>query len=230
VRNAAGSKFKTMKTIILFLLAACMASFGQNIRVVDGRAYDSSHWKDFGGDTGAFIKVLQDSTNGTICESYQARSTHALDGSLQFQHMHIGYFVVKNYPHPEELITDKILIACRALESGRMQTAYGTLPVFDCGTAYVPPPLTPEQIEAAKQTALVKKAAEKKKAAAGAAKALESNQAAAEKGDAYGLLRMGERYRDGEGVEKDLTKAKDFLTRAAAAGSPTAAQELSALK
>jgi TPR repeat protein len=40
---------------------------------------------------------------------------------------------------------------------------------------------------------------------------------------------MGERYRDGDGVPKDLAKAKDYLTRAAAAGSPTAADELKAL-
>jgi len=37
---------------------------------------------------------------------------------------------------------------------------------------------------------------------------------------------MGERYRDGEGVTKDLFKARDYLTKAAAAGSPTAADEL----
>lgn len=60
-------------------------------------------------------------------------------------------------------------------------------------------------------------------------KALEYNQQAADKGDPYGLLRMGERYRDGDGVQKDLAKAKDYLTKAAAAGSPTAADELNQL-
>ena len=60
-------------------------------------------------------------------------------------------------------------------------------------------------------------------------KALKFNQDAADKGDAYGLMRMGERYRDGEGVEKDLAKAKYYLTKAAAAGSETAANELSKL-
>lgn len=57
-------------------------------------------------------------------------------------------------------------------------------------------------------------------------KVLKSNQDAADKGDAYGLLRMGERYRDGDGVPKDLTKARDYLTKAAAAGSPTAEADL----
>ena len=55
---------------------------------------------------------------------------------------------------------------------------------------------------------------------------LQGNQAAADKGDIYGLLRMGERYRDGEGVPKDLTKARDYLTKAAAAGSPSADTDL----
>jgi hypothetical protein len=58
------------------------------------------------------------------------------------------------------------------------------------------------------------------------ARVLKGNQDLADKGDAYGLLRMGESYRDGEGVPKDLAKAKDYLTKAAAAGSPTAADAL----
>jgi hypothetical protein len=60
-------------------------------------------------------------------------------------------------------------------------------------------------------------------------KALKFNQDAAAKGDPYGLLRMGERYRDGDGVPKDLTKAREYLTKAAATGSPDAADELSKL-
>jgi len=60
-------------------------------------------------------------------------------------------------------------------------------------------------------------------------KILEFNQEAADRGDAYGLLRMGERYRDGEGVPKDFEKAKNYLTKSAAAGSQTAADELNQL-
>lgn len=61
-------------------------------------------------------------------------------------------------------------------------------------------------------------------------KALQSNIESASKGDAYGLLRMGERYRDGDGVEKDLVKAKSYLEKAAEAGSPTAAEEVKNIK
>ena len=45
----------------------------------------------------------------------------------------------------------------------------------------------------------------------------------------HGLLRMGERYRDGDGVEKDLAKSKDYLTKAAAAGSADATNDLAQL-
>jgi len=36
----------------------------------------------------------------------------------------------------------------------------------------------------------------------------------AAKGDYYDLLRMGERYRDGDGVPKDLAKARDYFAKA----------------
>jgi hypothetical protein len=86
-----------------------------------------------------------------------------------------------------------------------------------------------EQIAAAqKEAAAAKKASQDKKKAA-TDKVVKFNQDAADKGDAYGLMRMGERYRDGDGVPKDLAKAKDYLTKAAAAGSPTAADELKQL-
>ena len=61
------------------------------------------------------------------------------------------------------------------------------------------------------------------------AKTVAFNQAQADQGDPVGLLRMGERYRDGDGVPKDLAKARDYLTKAVAAGEPSAADELSKL-
>jgi len=81
--------------------------------------------------------------------------------------------------------------------------------------------------EKANAEAKAKVAAQKQ---AVAARVLKSNQDEAANGDAYGLMRMGERYRDGDGVEKDLAKAKEYLQKAAAAGSPDAADELSKLK
>lgn len=60
-------------------------------------------------------------------------------------------------------------------------------------------------------------------------KVLKSNQDAADRRDAYGLLRMGERYKTGEGVSMDLIKAKAYLKKAADAGSTTASKELEEL-
>ncbi len=57
-------------------------------------------------------------------------------------------------------------------------------------------------------------------------KILKWNIDEADKGNAYGLLRMGERYRDGEGVPKDLSKAREYFNKSSAAGSPTATDAL----
>ena len=80
-----------------------------------------------------------------------------------------------------------------------------------------------EEIAAAKQ-----KVDSKKKAMQD--KILKSYQDAADRKDAYGWLRLGECYRDGEyGLEKDLAKARSYLKQAADAGSTTAADELARL-
>jgi hypothetical protein len=62
-----------------------------------------------------------------------------------------------------------------------------------------------------------------------ALKVLRENEALAARGDAYGQLRMGERYLTGDGVEKDLARAQNYLRQAADQGSPTAAAELKRL-
>jgi hypothetical protein len=62
-----------------------------------------------------------------------------------------------------------------------------------------------------------------------AAKTLAENERLAAQGDAYGELRMGERYLTGDGVAKDIFKARDYLRRAAEQGSQTASDELNRL-
>jgi hypothetical protein len=145
-------------------------------------------------------------------------------------------FFVTNFPYPmaeNEIIGDHLSDGTffMAMVSGThaYHTVVGgsrTLRMLDYGEIYVP---TPEEIAAATRAALAKKAPDRVKAAAAADKALQMNEDLAAKGDSYGLLRMGERYRDGDGVEKDLAKAKDYLQKATVAGSPTAADELKRL-
>lgn len=48
-------------------------------------------------------------------------------------------------------------------------------------------------------------------------------------GDLFGCMRMGRRYLDGEGVPRDESKARDYLTRAARQGDPSAAAGLESL-
>jgi hypothetical protein len=94
-----------------------------------------------------------------------------------------------------------------------------TIHQYDYGTPYTPPPLTPEQLAAHKADVEAKKKIAE-------TKALESDQAAAAHDDTYGLLRMAERYRDGDGVETNLVKARVYFMRAAEAGSTTASNAL----
>lgn len=61
-------------------------------------------------------------------------------------------------------------------------------------------------------------------------RALEVNIEKAEKGDAYGQYRMGERYRDGDGVPKDTAKAKEFFGKAAAQGHAEAKSAMARLE
>ena len=125
------------------------------------------------------------------------------------------------------------------MQTGTSEYNGDRLELWDLGTAPTAEDLRKlkadmEEQQRAAQEALDdqrRAAAEKADAAKKAvqARVLKGNQDLADKGDAYGLLRMGESYRDGEGVPKDLAKAKDYLTKAAAAGSQTAANELSKL-
>ena len=85
----------------------------------------------------------------------------------------------------------------------------------------------PLVLKAKADAAAKQKAVETKKSSQ--ARVLKMNQELADKGDAYGLLRMAERYRDGDCVEKDLQKAKVYFMKATDAGSLTAAEELGKL-
>ena len=90
--------------------------------------------------------------------------------------------------------------------------------------------VTIEQRQAAKarQDAALKAELDAK-AAKLAAKVLQETEALAAEGDPYAEMRMGERYLNGEGVKKDLIKARTYLQRAATQGSPTAVEELDKL-
>lgn len=73
------------------------------------------------------------------------------------------------------------------------------------------------------------KAALQKKRTEQASRTLEWHKKLASEGDAYGLVRMAERYMTGNGVETNKAKAKVYLQRAADDGSAEAKQMLEKL-
>ncbi len=99
---------------------------------------------------------------------------------------------------------------------------------LDYGVVAIPPPPSPEEIEAVARNAETV-VLHNQNVNVQAAKMLKWNQEQAAKADEYGLLRMGERYLNGDGVEKDLVKARDYLSKAAAQGSVQAADLLKKL-
>jgi len=134
------------------------------------------------------------------------------------------FFIVKNFPYPadarqgyEQMMA--YLDGYYTYTNSSRQVL--TIKSFDYGKPCVKT-WSPEALAAAKQKSDQKKHSTEDKV-------LKSNQDSAGRGEPYGMMRMGERYRDGDGVEKDLTKARDYLTKAAAAGSQTAADELKQL-
>jgi TPR repeat protein len=122
--------------------------------------------------------------------------------------------IVQNYPHMEELAVDqRITLLMQKVGTIQGLNEDGTLAVgevLELWDFYAPPIPTSEQIAAAQ-------AAQDKTKADSKARAIAQKKL----GDG-----RGERYRDGDGVEKDLTKARDCLQKASAAGSPTAKDEL----
>lgn len=90
------------------------------------------------------------------------------------------------------------------------------------GTPCAAPQKSPEQILAAQKN-LARKKTE------GAAAALKANLSQCAAGDAYGQLRMAERYRDGDGVATNLSRARVLFEMSADQDNPTAVRELAQL-
>lgn len=146
---------------------------------------------------------------------------------------------------PSSSLVDNDIVALYAVSSGRhsyvtTQGARSTVPKYDFGRVLTPQEAAPLQKEfddkiqdAARQRAAADSArkvnAANKKAEANA-RALEWNQQQADAGDPYGLLRMGQRYLHGDGVETNLAKARDYLQRSADLGNDTAKEELAKLQ
>jgi TPR repeat protein len=147
--------------------------------------------------------------------------------------------VILNCPNPEKLVTGEGAEFFCMKTTNYVNRDGISFVTYDCGTKPTQDELRKWQDEEAERQQAAKKelderrriAAENAAAAKKAtqAKVVKWNQEQADKGDPTGLLRMGELYRDGNGVPKDLDKAREYLTKASAAGSPDAADELTKL-
>jgi hypothetical protein len=147
-------------------------------------------------------------------------------------------FILLNYP--ENLSpTVSQAIQFTAMRVGTSDYNGDTLELWDYGTKPTQEELRKMKAdEAERQRSLERgfteqrRAATEKAAAAKKAtqdKVLKWHFEQAEKGDSYGLFRMGEHYRDGDGVPRDLDKAREYFSKAVNAGSSTAADALTKL-
>jgi hypothetical protein len=147
-------------------------------------------------------------------------------------------FILRNYPESLSLTVGQT-IQFTAMRVGTSDYNGDTLELWDYGTKPTQDELRKRRDEEAeRQKAAARELAEQRRAAAGKAaaskkathdKVLKWHSEQAEKGDSYGLFRMGEHYRDGDGVPKDLSKAREYFTKAVNAGSPAATDALSKL-
>jgi len=159
-------------------------------------------------------------------QNYSQRATSFSQGITDLSTSHLSYgddvFIVANFPFPPTQPYVEML----AYDAGyytftNINDQVVTIHKLDYCTPCV-------KLWSPEELAAIKEHAEAPKRAA-LEKALKSNQESADKGDPYGLLRMGERYRDGDGVERNIEQARKYLNKAADVGSLTAAEELKKL-
>lgn len=170
-------------------------------------------WVQFEG------KVLESQPDGVRIEGW-----YGMPGSFGSPHME---FFVANFPYkladgeylgPLQNLTarESGIHAYRTVLGGSRslrKLEYGN----SCAQPGLPQPSAEQQVAAAAAAAakrVTQRAAE-----------LKRHEDLAANGDAYGQLKMGERYLKGDGVDEDKSKALDLLLKSAAQGN-TAAQAL----
>jgi hypothetical protein len=125
---------------------------------------------------------------------------------------------LRNYTNMQAVANGSRIVA-RAMLVGAIDMEGERLECWDCGTRVLVPVVN---------RVITKADLANKKAAVDAA-VLKWNQEQSEKGNDFGQYQMGIRYLKGDGVPKDLDKARDYLFKAAAQGNKDAAAELAKL-
>ena len=227
---------KSSAQLLLFVLSVGIVS-AADLRRVDGKVYDvakSEKWESFPHESDSYfrywITVEQVVAGGLVvaCEGKNYRTQ---------QPDTVRYIFVKNHPDHATALAGGSLAGFKATRVGRTNYNGDMVALYDCGVAYAPTPAetaaAKEKLAAATAAAKQKELARKTEAAARRAASdaalLKTHQELAAQEDVYGLLRMGERYLSGDGVEKSEALARKFLEKAAAKGCAAAERVLNGL-
>lgn len=183
------------------------------IRVVNGKTYNiqtNTDWQWIGG------KVSSKGSDG-ILVVYQRN----IYGEI------IKKFALRNYSGDA---TADIQIFTIAIRVGTYDDAAIPIELWDCGTPYVAPPPTPEQIKAAQEAAKIAALRAKQKALEGQTNTFRWLQTLSTNGDASAQFRLANHYLNGQGCETNREQAIYWFTQSANQGNVEASNKLSALK
>lgn len=177
-------------------------------------------------------KILQVLDRGILLESYQLDDV--------YREREPDLIFIKNITEHWTLV-DGDFLTCFAVKAGTIsyKNALGverTVRAYDYGTKPTSSQIAELDLAAKKkgeafdkamssQASAARAVVEAKKASA-SAKVLKFHQDLAAKGDAYGEYQMGLRFLNGDGVGKDLGKAREMFIKAAAQGHQSAKDQL----
>lgn len=231
-----------MKAIIILavlcVLSSWQAEAQPNLREVNGQIYNSRLSQLWQIQTG---KILEVQTNGIVLQTF---TTHNV-----YQNVWVpGIYGVIRDRYEKRVVSSDLIPAQRlfinncsngaidqkvsipAMKIGTIKIADQVLEEWDCGTPYVAPPPTPEEIAAAKaKNELAAKAVEAK-AYQAQANAVRWLQAQATNGDASAQCSLGMHYLNGQGCETNREQAIYWLKKAADQGDLEASNTLARLQ
>lgn len=197
-------------------------------RNIDGKTNwaKGASWVQFAG------RILEVETNGV-----QIIGTYGVPGNIYYSSQSEGdsKFFVKDFPYrvgENEIVksSSNFTALYGDIYSYTNSSGYvSTLRLLTYGTPCSAPQPSEQQLKAVREAKQSAASAKEKVRQESEAKILKWNQDQAAQNDPYGLLRMGERYRDGEGVETNFSKAREYLTRSADLGNATAKEEVEKL-
>ncbi len=185
-------------------------------RSVNGQKYNilyAQTWKVVSG------KVYQQENNILILDNSF--------GHLTPNGWQSSYYAVTNYPGNPTADTS---VSVMAMRIGNYDMGGMPIEFYDCGTPYVPPPPTPEQIKAAQQAAKLAAQREAQKQFLAQSNAVVWLQSQATNGDAVAQYSLGEHYLNGQGCQTNREQGIYWLQKAASQGNIEASNKLVSIK